>query len=241
MAYRNPNPVTHFEVSGQSNAEPASDNGVTLVAGSGVTLTTGSGSVTIAASGGGGSGFTVSSLSATIDLGQIQAANDAATASSKMWYVEPTSWAVPAGKTLLGLRCELRNSVWKASSQKLQQACPIGFADPSGSTVMPSILSYGWNGGSNYSPSYPSLQAQPGPSLGWYYQDASYNSVYIVNDGATSTDYLNSYAAVGVYFASSTQLRVYFNESQSSSNTYQLTTGTTTSSAVVANMTMYYA
>ena len=60
MAYRNPNPVTHFEVSGQSNAEPASNNGVTLVAGSGVTLTTGSGSVTIAASGGGGSSDTFS-------------------------------------------------------------------------------------------------------------------------------------------------------------------------------------
>tara|TARA_R100001015_G_C4628690_1_gene188945 strand:+ start:606 stop:1319 length:714 start_codon:yes stop_codon:yes gene_type:complete len=60
MAYRNPNPVTHFEVSGQSNAEPASDNGVTLVAGSGVTLTTGSGSVTIAASGGGSSSDTFS-------------------------------------------------------------------------------------------------------------------------------------------------------------------------------------
>ena len=60
MAYRNPNPVTHFEVSGQSNAQPASNNGVTLVAGSGVTLTTGSGSVTIAASGGGSSSDTFS-------------------------------------------------------------------------------------------------------------------------------------------------------------------------------------
>ncbi|MFL2995507.1 MAG: hypothetical protein ACJZ00_00005 [Cytophagales bacterium] len=239
MAYREPNPVTHFVVSGEDNATPASDNGVTLVAGSGVTLTTGTNAVTIAASG--GSGFSVTSLSATVTLGEIQSANDAATTGSKMWYVEPSSWSVPAGKTLLGLRCELRNSLWKASSSKVQQSCPIGFADPSGSTIMPSILSYGWNGGSNYSPSYPSLQAQPGPSFGWYYQDDSFNDVYIVNDGGTSTDYLNSYAAVGVYFGSLTQLRVYFNETQSSSNTYQLTTGTTTSSAVIANLTMYYA
>ena len=52
MAYRKPNPVTHFEVSGESNAMPASNNGVTLVAGSGISLSTGAGSVTIAASGG---------------------------------------------------------------------------------------------------------------------------------------------------------------------------------------------
>ncbi len=95
MAYRNPNPVTHFEVSGQSNAQPASNNGVTLVAGSGVTLTTGSGSVTIAASGGGSS---ESSDSYTLGYATLNASSSG-TVSGAL--------TVPAGKTIMAITVDV--------------------------------------------------------------------------------------------------------------------------------------
>ncbi len=102
MAYRNPNPVTHFEVSGQSNAQPASDNGVTLVAGSGVTLTTGSGSVTIAASGGGGGGSTLTYTTTseyTIDYTDIDAASGTITLDAAQ--------QIPANSRLVRINWEL--------------------------------------------------------------------------------------------------------------------------------------
>jgi len=240
--------ITLFDGSsnGVSLASPSSMSGTTAYtlptgfpSSSGYVLaSTTSGTMSWASAGGGGS-FSVTELSATITLGEIQAADDAASSGAKMWYVEPSSWKVPAGKTLFGIKVELRNTLF-ADSSALYSASPIGFADPSGSTVQPVFIGAGWNYGSYYNPSSPYLSIKEGPSFGWYWQDSSYANQYIVNDGGTSTDYINCWGSAGMYFSGETQLRVYFNQG-AGSTTYKLQTGTTTSSAVIANLTMIYA
>ena len=195
------------------------------------------------ASGGGGSGgFSLSSIDANITIGEIQTAFNAA--SAKGWSVSPSGLSIPSGKTLLGVSCELQNTLGKdsfGSFSPIYGACAIGIEDPSGSTVMPTIIGGAWNAGTNYSQGSPYLSAQVGPALGWYYQDSSYNSNYILNDGTTTTDYITSFGSACIKVSSSTQVKVYFYEDTSSSVTFKINSSASASTSVVAKLTIFYA
>lgn len=191
---------------------------------------------------GGGGGFSLTTASANITVGDIQTAHNAA--SAKGWPVSPSGLTVPSGKTLLGVAFELQNSLgydnfgsWSA----VYATATVGIADPSGSSVMPSLIGGSWNSGSNYSQSSPYLSAATGPAPGWYYQDSSYVSHYIINDGTTSTDYITSYGSSCMKVSASTQVNVYFYEDPSQSKTYEINSSSTASSSVVAKVYIFYA
>tara|TARA_Y100000401_G_scaffold116783_1_gene123424 strand:- start:450 stop:1757 length:1308 start_codon:yes stop_codon:yes gene_type:complete len=195
-----------------------------------------------ASGGGGGGGFSLSSIDANITIGEIQTAFNAA--SAKGWSVSPSGLSIPSGKTLLGVSCELQNTLGKdsyGSFSPIYSACGIGIEDPSGSTVMPTFIGGAWNAGTNYSQGSPYLSAQVGPALGWYYQDSSYNSNYILNDGTTTTDYITSFGSACIKVSSSTQVKVYFYEDTSSSTTFKINSTASASTSVVAKLTIFYA
>lgn len=206
--------------------------------------TNGSGTLSFATAsgGGGGGGFSLSETSATVTIGEIQTAHNAA--SAKGWSVSPSGLSIPSGKTLLGVEVELRNTLGKdsfGSFQAVYGACSVGIADPSGSTIMPSVIGGAWNAGTNYNQGSPYLSAQVGPALGWYYQDSSYNSHYILNDGTTTTDYITSYGSACIKVSSDTQVKLFFYEDPSQSVTYKINSSASASTSVVCQMTIFYA
>lgn len=193
-------------------------------------------------SGGGGGGFTLSQTDATITVGDVQTAHNAA--STKGWSVSPTGLSIPSGKTLLGVQVELQNTLGKdsyGSFSGIYSASTVGIADPSGSTVMPTTIGGNWNAGTSYSQGSPYLSAQTGPALGWYYQDSSYNNNYILNDGTTSTDYITSYGSACIKVSSDTQVKVFFYEDPSQSVTYKINSSASASTSVICKITIFYA
>ena len=193
-------------------------------------------------SGGGGGGFTLSSTSANITVGDVQTAHNAA--SGKGWSVSPTGLSIPSGKTLLGVEVELQNTLGKdnfGNFQGVYAASTVGIADPSGSSIMPTTVGGNWNMGTSYNQGSPYLSAQTGPALGWYYQDSSYNSNYILNDGTTTTDYITSYGSACINVSSATQVNVYFYEDASQSVTYKINSSASASTSVICKVTIFYA
>ena len=106
---------------------------------------------------------------------------------------------------------------------------------------MPTTVGGNWNAGTNYNQGSPYLSAQTGPAFGWYYQDSSYNSNYILNDGTTTTDYVTSYGSACIKVSSATQVKIYFYEDPSQSVTYKINSSASASTSVIAKVSIFYA
>jgi len=233
---------TTVEVSGQSDVAAPSSGSLTLAEGSNVTLTTTGSTVTIAAAGGGGGGFTLSTVSANLTLGDFQTAYDAASATG--WTISLSGLEIPAGKTLLGVRYEQQNTLGRDPAtyfQRFGSAAVVGIDDPSGSTIMLAIVGGGWSGTNSFSQGGPYFNFQAGPSLGWYYQDTSYNSHDIINIGTTSTDYHNEFGSCCLKVSSDTQVKLWVYEASGSYTWTINDSGTVPSSTVLGKLELLYA
>ena len=194
------------------------------------------------AGGGGGGGFSVTSISANVTIGDIQSAFNAA--SSKEWSVSPSGLTVPSGKTLLGIEWELQNTLGYDNSGSwaaVYATAAVGIDDPSGQSIMPTLIGGAWNGGANYNQPSPYLSAVTGPSPGWYYQDSSWTSHYVINDGTTTTDYVTCYGSGCLKVSAATQVKVFFYEDPSQSKTFEINSSATASSSVVVKVSAIYA
>lgn len=193
-------------------------------------------------SGGSGGGFSVSTATADVTLGDFQTAYD--NASAKGFSISPSGLTIPSGKTLLGVKWELVNTLGRdsyGSFSTAYQAAAVGIDDPSGSSIMPSIIGGAWNAGSNYSQSSPYLSAQVGPAPGWYYQDSSYNSNYIQNDGTVSTSHVSAFGSCCIKVSSNTQVKVYYYENPSDSYTWKIPGSNSSSARILHKLTIFYA
>jgi hypothetical protein len=195
-------------------------------------------------------GASLTTATANVTLNDIHTAYQAA--SAVPWLISPTGLSLSVGDILVGCEWVLSNTLYTFDSS-FQSAPGSAFYDkihvvvdnPGNSAKNPVFLSgasmdqSSWNEGSPYAPS-------PGGGLypGFYRQDASFNTVPIVNYGATTTP--KNYVTFPSFYeaAGTTAIRVAFWKATGTSTlVWTINDGTTyptQDSTVVGTLKIYY-